>query len=575
MVKKIRPWHLINTSVRNPFRLRSGLEALKEAGFLGNLGKNTEEEVAKALDRAGVITLSPTTKDITSISRKWRGALMKMGFIWGDPATRKTLLEEERGQLGAPYSLTPCGEALLAASTFEAQQEVYLRSIVALQLPSPFDRSYKMPPFSPLSFILNVMLGLEEIGEEPFISRLEMASIVSLRSPESDMDSLLREIIDLRERRLLSPAKRSFDTKQMKSLADGGGYAPGTYYDYQDVTFRYLKATGLFHSCGRGITIAPEKSYIAKAISKQPVPDLTSFEYQSRLAKGATLPTDDLEGASKSLEQVSSIAKSRGITVVLDDFDLSNVQGVNNARFSLENAIRENRELEFSLLQPEMGEEILAYLKALSSGKPVSYGEDLEAIIPGNERAAYFEWVLWRIILAFNHLVIPSSKVRHFNIDQDLLPISTASGGGSDVFAEYAAHALVVEVTLTENSRQEAAEGEPVRRHVADVFNRFRDDRKVVYGLFVARKIDTNTAETFRVGRWYLPGDERIDLDIIPLTIDQLTVVVETAFAKNSLEPGFLLSLLEKCARDTSRSVGAPEWKESISSIVDKLPLAS
>ena len=153
MVKKIRPWHLINTSVRTPFRLRSGLEALKEAGFLGNLGKNTEEEVAKALDRAGVITLNPTTKDITSISRKWRGALMKMGFIWGDPATRKTLSEEERGQLGAPYSLTPCGEALLAASTFEAQQEVYLRSIVALQLPSPFDRSYKMPPFSPLPFI--------------------------------------------------------------------------------------------------------------------------------------------------------------------------------------------------------------------------------------------------------------------------------------------------------------------------------------------------------------------------------------------------------------------------------------
>jgi hypothetical protein len=447
--------------------------------------------------------------------------------------------------------------------------------MAALQLPSPFDRGYKMPPFSPLSFILNVMLGLEEKGEEPFISRLEMASIVSLRSPEYNMESLLREIIDLRKRRLLSPAKRSFDTKQMKSLADDGGYATGTYYDYQDVTFRYLKATGLFHSRGRGITIAPEKMYIAKEISKQPVPDLTSFEYQSRLANGATLPTDDLEGASKSLEQVSSIAKSRGITVVLDDFNLSSVQGVNNARFSLENAIRENRELEFALLQPEMGEEILAYLKALSSGRPVSYGEDLEAIIPGNERAAYFEWILWRIILAFNHLVIPSSKVRNFNIDQDLLPISTASGGGSDVFAEYSDHALVVEVTLTENSRQEAAEGEPVRRHVADVFNRFRDDRKVVYGLFVARKIDTNTAETFRVGRWYLPGDERIDLDIIPLTIDQLTVVVNTAFAKNSLEPEFLLSLLEKCARDTSRSVGAPEWKESISAIVHTLPLES
>ena len=51
-------------------------------------------------------------------------------------------------------------------------------------------------------------------------------------------------------------------------------------------------------------------------------------------------------------------------------------------------------------------------------------------------------------------------------------------------------YVIVVEVTLSTNSRQEAMEGEPVRRHVADLVQKYK---KPVYGLFVANKIDSNT----------------------------------------------------------------------------------
>ena len=57
---------------------------------------------------------------------------------------------------------------------------------------------------------------------------------------------------------------------------------------------------------------------------------------------------------------------------------------------------------------------------------------------------------------------------------------------------------------MSASSRQEAMEGESVRRHVSDAILRYE---KPVYGMFIAVKIDTNTAETFRHGIWYAKGD--------------------------------------------------------------------
>ena len=84
-------------------------------------------------------------------------------------------------------------------------------------------------------------------------------------------------------------------------------------------------------------------------------------------------------------------------------------------------------------------------------------------------------------------------------------------------------YVLVVEVTLTTSSRQEAAEGEPVRRHVANIV---RENTGVdVYGLFIAPRIDNNTAETFRTGVWY--RDDEIDLVNIVLIGNLINELLE------------------------------------------------
>jgi hypothetical protein len=178
------------------------------------------------------------------------------------------------------------------------------------------------------------------------------------------------------------------------------------------------------------------------------------------------------------------------------------------------------------------------------------------------------EWTVWRAILALGHLAAPGD-VRRFSIDQDFLPVGTAPGGGADLVAEYAGEVLVVEVTLTENSRQEAAEGEPVRRHVADVLQRFEPAGKAVYGLFIARRIDTNTAETFRIGVWYKANDEKVALTVVPLTIRQFRVVLERAAKAGRLHPSVLLDQILACSAMRADAADAPTWKASIAAATD------
>ena len=86
-------------------------------------------------------------------------------------------------------------------------------------------------------------------------------------------------------------------------------------------------------------------------------------------------------------------------------------------------------------------------------------------------------------------------EVRGFKLDSDFMPVSAAGGGKGDLYCEFNDFTILTEVTMSTSSRQEAMEGEPVRRHVSDAVLKYD---KPVYGMFIAVRIDTNTAETFR-----------------------------------------------------------------------------
>jgi hypothetical protein len=125
---------------------------------------------------------------------------------------------------------------------------------------------------------------------------------------------------------------------------------------------------------------------------------------------------------------------------------------------------------------------------------------------------------------------------------------------------------IVVEVTLTSSSRQEAAEGESVRRHVAQYT---KEAEKPVFGLFIAVQVDSNTAHTFRSGDWYLPDDNKLTLDIVPLTLGDFHDFLASGKARLVELPDLLQRLLIESRAKANQD--APQWKQSISGIVQRI----
>lgn len=107
-------------------------------------------------------------------------------------------------------------------------------------------------------------------------------------------------------------------------------------------------------------------------------------------------------------------------------------------------------------------------------------------------------------------------------------------------------------------------EGEPVRRHVSDAVLAYA---KPVYGMFIAVRIDTNTAETFRHGVWYAKGDVQQRLNIIPVSLGQFQMFFERMFKTNQANPERLVDLIDYCASKRDM-MEAPAWKSYIDSAV-------
>ena len=131
---------------------------------------------------------------------------------------------------------------------------------------------------------------------------------------------------------------------------------------------------------------------------------------------------------------------------------------------------------------------------------------------------------------------------------------------------------LGVEVTLTESSRQEAAEGESVRRHIAQLVEAYSGN-KAVYGLFSARKIDTNTTETFRSGVWYGSAGAKMRLSILPLTVAQFRQFFVALFISAKVDNEHVRNLIELCVAKRD-GLEAPSWKGEIEQTVSSCVLA-
>jgi len=555
-----KAWYLGNTTVRSPYRIKGALKILSQSALVGNLmGSENESAFAKLLHDSEIVTISrlidDPTADVTDLGRKWRAALQQLGFLNIFRYRQVPHIHISRES----NTITENGNRLIRAESLQAEQECFLRALMAQQLPSSIERfAMNVEVFNPLRVVLSILNSLESKGLVPVIKKNEMASIVQLTGNINSIDRVVDAIRAYRdiEATLSGRERKEFQNNILEAAANKvKTQSAETLVGYADSNFRYLKITGLFSECGHGICIADHKKTLVKQILAVPFQILPGEEYLANIGQGAKIPSDNESNAVIEIIELDDLLRANNEIVQLPALAGLSIQDLSQIRMDLEERWRQLQELNYAKKQAMQWENIVNYLRA--------FGKKNSSLIPRGEAPAYLEWTLWRAFLAINSLCNKPWESRRFRVDQDFIPISTAAGNGPDMIFEFDDFVIVVEVTLTTSSRQEAAEGEPVRRHVASYVDSYGARGKSVYGLFIANTIDTNTAETFRIGVWYRKDDSKLVLRIVPITIEQFCDLFEASFNHSvGLEANKLIQLLGQCRVDCN--MDAPDWKMSI-----------
>lgn len=560
MNEQIDIWLVGNTGLRNPNRIQEGFCVFANSSFVGKLhGRDNEIGFMNLLNEKGIIQNKSGKDESGSHARKWRLMFAKNGFIY--PRISKTDGRQE--ELGKLDELTPFGKAFLKADTYPAVQECYLRAMSVEQFPMPDKKGY----FSPLRWLLAIMLELEKRTGSSELSRIEFALWGHTTNPGYGLKEVVDNILDLRSRRALASAKRSFDKEEIAKRGRNYQKKRDNFLDYSDMNMRYLRISGVFQRKGRGLIIVPSKHILAEKLAKATASEEPVIREYQKLCNGAPLPTDDKDTAKILLDDLMKRMRERHIVFHISDLPLTNSTEINIARQRLENILAQTDEISYAKEQCNQWREIADYMSLLiKGGGKIVYDDDNAIEIPKEETPAYLEWVLWRAALAMGQMVNQPYEVRGFRLDSDFFPVSAAGGGKGDLYWEYEDFVILTEVTMSTSSKQEAMEGEPVRRHVSDAVLKYD---KPVYGMFIAIKIDTNTAETFRHGIWYAKNDRKQRLDIVPLTLEQFRRFFVAMFKAERTTPDRLQELLEKC-EEKRDLFDAPSWKGYISSVIEE-----
>lgn len=201
-------WLVGNTGLRNPNRIKDGFSVFAESSFVGNLrGRENDIAFMNLLNEKGIIQNEGGKDESGSHARKWRLMFSKNGLIY--PKLDKK--DGEQAALGKMDDITPFGRVFLQADTYPAVQECFLRAMSVEQFPVAGESSY----FSPLRWILAIMLELEKRTGSSELSRIEFALWGHTTNPKYSLSEVVDNILDLRMRRAKAPAKKTFDRQEI------------------------------------------------------------------------------------------------------------------------------------------------------------------------------------------------------------------------------------------------------------------------------------------------------------------------------------------------------------------------
>lgn len=564
-------WLVGNTTVRNPLRIPPALVEFAGSDFVIGTGPVADTAFARWMDERKIVTLKDSTEDVSSIGRKWRGAFEKMGFIY--PGKHKHA-----------YTVSPLGRRLVDA-TRDVQIQQIMRYAVA-SYRSGLSYSGRLVHLHPLSWTLSVLRALcdaqgVDYAEDRGVSTEEFTLFIQAPNPELDPGLAAQQILAYRQEKQAATNTRVFARDWYQHHRASGQTDPSgrtvkgavawasAAKDYSDSNIRYLTASGLLSVKGlaaerrAGIRLVPGHIAAGEAVIEHFPVVTDGKDYLERHWE----PADIVIGSSESLLREFREAVERADALDLDTTGFP-AQSATDTRESIQDRINEIETSIQALLEREFADRQFTEIPEITRGLEEielrsSRDEDFE-VIDKDLRPSYLEWLLWRAGLALSRGRTDSRAARGFKVDEELRPIGFASGGRADLVFEFETFILVIEATLMAGSRQEAAEGEPVRRHVADVVVRHE---KPVYCIFVAARLDLNTIETFRIGRWYNAREELLDLEIIPVTVRQFREWLLRAAETESTEDAYR-ELVSLARSKPSVEEDAIVWRDDLNELL-------
>ena len=314
MEEKIEIWQVGNTGLRNPNRIQEGFKAFANSPYVGNLRKENEIDFMNFLNTQGIIQNEDGKDTSGSHARKWRLMFSKNGFIY--PQVKKKDGSQEK--LGKVDDITPFGRNFLKADTYPAVQECYLRAQSVEQFAMPDGKSY----FSPLRWILAIMLELERRTGSSEITRIEFALWGHTTNPSYSVEEVVNNILDLRARRKQAPSKRKFDKKEIEERGKHYNKKANNFKEYSDMNMRYLRISGILQRKGRGMIIVPAKHILAEKLAKSTSNEEPIMVQYKRLCEGAELPTDNMDTAKALLNDLIKQMNGRQILFNINDLPL-------------------------------------------------------------------------------------------------------------------------------------------------------------------------------------------------------------------------------------------------------------
>ena len=544
-------WNMGNTTARNPSRLRPALQLFKST-MSGRLFREPEQqEFLNELVAAGMVESERTTGGSDG-GRKFASAFKQLGFVT-DWSRRKT------------WSITPVGQTLL--DNPELEEVIFLRQLLKYQIPSPLESGSRVEGFHlrPFRLLLRFLYSARDenlIG----LTKYEIALYVITVLDENDDAAFETAISNIKGFRtdyntiVGKVRKNEFAKKKLLAVADVVGLKAGSLFDYADSNGRYALLTGLLTTRGNKLALSEARLPIVEAILSDrttlvPERDYLEWFYNPN---EPLLPTDDevfLRSEIVDLErQFVELAALVGEPTILPAPPLGiTIADLQAYERRLRERLRDVREIQFYHTQRSATalDEIEDLLEDISAGTGAFFGGLSYA-------PAFLEWAIWRLFLAINEIIGPINKTRGFQIDEDMNPIHHARGGAADLTFAYNDFKIVCELTLTAGSRQFAAEGEPVTRHVFKVIEDSRDGKQV-YGLFVAKDLDPNTTDAFHNAQYWRNWGSSVPTPIVALRIKDMIALIQH-MKLHPVTSADIRHLLDKILNIQNAHPNGPSW---------------